>query len=49
MVENMGISRIWKYTRENVNTLDKEVVGFLSYNSKERGLMKRLREGRRIN
>jgi hypothetical protein len=33
VVENMDISRIWKYTRQNIDILDKGVVCYLSYNS----------------
>jgi hypothetical protein len=41
IVEYKDISRIWKYTRENMEILDKEVVCYLSYNSIKSGLMKR--------
>jgi hypothetical protein len=39
-VENMDFSSMWKYTRQNIRALDKEVVGVLRYNSIKSDLMK---------
>jgi hypothetical protein len=49
VLENMDFSSMWKYTRQYIRDLDKEVVGVLSYNSIESVLMKKWSQGKRLN